>query len=228
MDVQDLTLSVSENATRILSMAPEEVAPEPEPDDEFDLGKRLMEDLGIGDAISKAAKKVSSELEEGTFQMLWDCQYCGSEKLLGVTHRFCPHCGAAQNPDTRYFPTAGEEVALHDHVYVGVDVLCPACEAPNSAAADFCGNCSASLEDGEKARVRPGQIAAMLEQFQEDKRDLVKEKFDAEQARLAKIRAEEARNATFFGRNRKKIRIGSIGGAILAVLLSVLDFFLSY
>jgi hypothetical protein len=46
--------------------------------------------------------------EAGTFQMLWDCKYCSTKKLLGVTHKFCPSCGAAQDANARYFPSDEE------------------------------------------------------------------------------------------------------------------------
>jgi hypothetical protein len=76
-----------------------------------------------------------------TYEMLWDCSSCGTEKLLGKTHRRCPHCGAPQDPTKRYFPPEGQEVAVEGHVFVGVDWRCAACETPNSRAADFCVNC---------------------------------------------------------------------------------------
>ena len=50
----------------------------------------------------------------GTYQMLWDCKFCGTQKLLGVTHRHCPNCGAAQDPERRYFPAEADMVALEN------------------------------------------------------------------------------------------------------------------
>jgi hypothetical protein len=76
-----------------------------------------------------------------SYEMLWDCTSCGTKKLLGKSHRRCPHCGAPQDPSTRYFPPPGEEVEAAGHVYVGADWRCAACETPNSRAADFCVNC---------------------------------------------------------------------------------------
>ena len=49
--------------------------------------------------------------EETHYEMLWDCEYCDMPKLLGVSQRFCPNCGAAQNPDKRYFPEDEDKVA---------------------------------------------------------------------------------------------------------------------
>jgi hypothetical protein len=85
-----------------------------------------------------------------TYEMLWDCSSCGSKKLLGKTHRRCPHCGAPQDPNTRYFPPPGEEVAAEGHIYVGVDWHCAACQTPNSRAAGFCANCG-NPRDGNVA-----------------------------------------------------------------------------
>jgi hypothetical protein len=97
-----------------------------------------------------------------TYEMLWSCEYCGAKKLLGKTHRHCPECGAAQDPARRYFPSDEERVAVEDHVFVGADVHCPACQAPMSAAAKFCAVCGAPLAGGAAvARVQePGTPGA--------------------------------------------------------------------
>lgn len=81
-----------------------------------------------------------------TYEMLWSCEYCGAAKLLGKTHRHCPECGAAQNPARRYFPSEEEKVAVEDHVFVGADVRCPACQAPMSAKAKHCAACGSPLD----------------------------------------------------------------------------------
>jgi hypothetical protein len=104
-----------------------------------------------------------------SYEMLWDCRYCGAAKLLGVTHRFCPGCGAAQDPSARYFPPEGEETAVAAHRFVGADKICPACRAPQSAAATHCGACGAALDgaasaalipdDGRKQAARAGRPA---------------------------------------------------------------------
>ena len=87
-----------------------------------------------------------SDATEKIYEMLWDCPYCGSIKLLGKTHRHCPVCGAAQDPATRYFPPEEEKVAVQDHVYFGADLNCTSCQAPNSARAAFCVECGSPLE----------------------------------------------------------------------------------
>jgi hypothetical protein len=84
--------------------------------------------------------------EELIYEMLWDCVYCGTKQLLGKTHRFCPHCGAAQEANKRYFPDDSQKVAVQNHQYFGADRLCPACGTANSAQADFCQQCGSPLE----------------------------------------------------------------------------------
>lgn len=84
-----------------------------------------------------------------TYEMFWDCQYCGAKKLLGVTHRHCPSCGAAQDPGARYFPPEEEKVAVQDHIFYGADWACQSCQTPNSNRAEFCGNCGMP-KDGNK------------------------------------------------------------------------------
>lgn len=83
------------------------------------------------------------------YQMWWDCPTCGTTALLGQTHRHCPHCGAAQEPERRYFPPVGQEIEVQHHRYVGVDWCCTFCDSPNAASAAFCGNCGGP-KDGAK------------------------------------------------------------------------------
>jgi hypothetical protein len=90
--------------------------------------------------------------EKGTFQMLWDCPSCDTPKLLGLDHRYCPNCGFPQDPDKRYFPPEGEEIAVADHVYQGVDWQCPGCDTPNAAKAGFCVSCG-SPKEGDARQV---------------------------------------------------------------------------
>lgn len=85
-------------------------------------------------------------MTEPVYEMLWDCSYCGQTKNLGLTHRFCPNCGAPQQPERRYFPPENEKVAVQNHRFVGADLNCPACRSPSSAAARNCGNCGSPLQ----------------------------------------------------------------------------------
>ncbi len=114
-----------------------------------------------------------------TYEMLWDCEYCGTQKLLGLTHRFCPNCGAAQNPAKRYFPSESEKVAVENHKYVGVDVVCPNCQTPSAANAEFCGNCGTPLTEAAKV--------SLIQDERTQAADLVKEKFVAEQQQIKAV-----------------------------------------
>jgi hypothetical protein len=95
---------------------------------------------------------------EKTYEMMWDCEYCGQKKLLGKTHRHCPSCGAPQNPDKRYFPPDNEKVAVQDHQFVGADVHCPSCQTANSRAAKCCGGCGSPLGGGRDARLQQERV----------------------------------------------------------------------
>jgi hypothetical protein len=85
---------------------------------------------------------------EKTYEMFWDCRYCGQRKNLGLSHRHCPGCGAPQDPAARYFPSDAEKVAVEDHPFVGADVECPACRFANSKASKCCANCGGPLAAG--------------------------------------------------------------------------------
>lgn len=97
-------------------------------------------------------------MTEKTYEMMWDCDYCGTKKLLGKTHRFCAECGAPQNPDKRYFPPENEQVAVEDHQFVGADIHCPSCREPQSAAVKHCANCGGPLQGGKTAAVQAEQV----------------------------------------------------------------------
>jgi hypothetical protein len=94
------------------------------------------------------------------FEMLWDCGYCGTRKLLGKTHRFCPGCGAPQDPKARYFPAEEDKVEVHDHVFVGADRHCPACQSAMSAKAVHCTQCGSPLEGAAVVPLVSGSIPA--------------------------------------------------------------------
>jgi len=95
-----------------------------------------------------------------TYEMLWDCPFCGTRKLLGKTHRHCPTCGAPQDPSHRYFPSDAEKVAVEDHVFVGADRLCPACANPMSARATHCTNCGSPMDGSAQVARRADQVGS--------------------------------------------------------------------
>lgn len=96
------------------------------------------------------------------YEMVWDCRYCGAQKLLGLTHRHCPNCGAAQDPTARYFPADDEKVAVENHVYVGADMQCRYCDAASSKRAHNCGRCGAAFGDGAPVQLHGDTGAAIL------------------------------------------------------------------
>lgn len=100
-------------------------------------------------------------MSEPIYEMVWDCRYCGAQKLLGLTHRHCPNCGAAQDPNARYFPADHEKVAVQNHAYVGADVGCRYCGAASSKRAHNCGSCGAPLSEGAEVQQQADTGAAI-------------------------------------------------------------------
>ena len=97
---------------------------------------------------------------ERTFEMLWDCNSCGTKKNLGLTHSHCPECGAPQDATRRYFPSDDEKVAVEDHVCVGADLKCRYCAQLSGRRAKHCGSCGAPLDEAEEAARRQDQVGA--------------------------------------------------------------------
>jgi hypothetical protein len=114
-----------------------------------------------------------------TYQMLWDCGYCGTKGLLGLDHKHCPECGAAQDATRRYFPPEDQKVAVEDHVFTGKDRVCGACQTPNAAKAHFCGGCGAPLDDAREVQTRSDQVAAEGGTFESDSAKKAREEREA-------------------------------------------------
>ena len=153
----------------------------------------------------------------GTYQMLWDCRFCGTEKLLGVDHRHCPNCGAAQDPAWRYFPSEEDMIPVEDHEFVGADRICPACSQPNSAAATYCVACGADLSTGEVAPVQGVRELGTEGAASDTKRDVVLDNFQAEMARVqTEEKAKERAQPVFLGLTKTHL---IIIGALVAVAL---------
>jgi hypothetical protein len=89
---------------------------------------------------------------DGFFEMLWDCDHCGTKGLLGKSQRHCPECGAPQNPDKRYYPTPEQQQKVEGHTYVGADRRCPSCDAPMGAKANNCTQCGSPLDGSKEVR----------------------------------------------------------------------------
>ena len=103
----------------------------------------------------------------GTFEMLWDCSFCGKTRLLAITHRFCAECGAPQDQTKRYFPKDEEKVAVKDD-YAGADRICPNCNNATSAKTHFCTKCGAPLDEAAQAKKRSERSVMAGGQFEED------------------------------------------------------------
>jgi len=128
--------------------------------------------------------------EAGTFQMLWDCKYCSTKKLLGVTHKFCPGCGAAQDPNARYFPSDEEAIAVEDHEFTGADKKCGNCQTANAAKAEFCTQCGSPMKDAKTVALRSVQVAGATG-FAQDSKSNAKTDFDAQKSGIAATPAAE-------------------------------------
>jgi len=159
-----------------------------------------------------------SEEELGTFQMLWDCSACDMPKLLGLTHRYCPTCGSAQDPKQRYFPEEGEGVLVENHVFTGRDKICPACDTPVSAQASHCPSCGCGLEEAKEVGLRSEQSAGEGETFEGDTAKAARADFKAQkqanQPETVSPPAEESQSNT-----GKLIFFGAIAAVIIAVII---------
>jgi hypothetical protein len=92
------------------------------------------------------------EESQGFFEMLWDCEFCGAQGLLGKSQRHCANCGAQQSPDKRYFPKEGEQRRIDGHMYEGADRACSSCQSPQSARAKNCTHCGSPLDGAAEVR----------------------------------------------------------------------------
>lgn len=99
------------------------------------------------------------EVSEGFFEMLWDCEHCGTRGLLGKSQRYCAECGAPQDPAKRYFPTPEQQQAVAGHTYVGADRECPSCKSPMAATAKNCTHCGSPM-DGSREVASVGKPPA--------------------------------------------------------------------
>lgn len=156
------------------------------------------------------SQKKPTSTDAKVYEMQWDCKFCGTKKLLGKTHRFCPNCGAQQDASWRYFPSDDEKVAVQDHIYVGADKICPACQSLNAASAEFCGNCGSPLDRAAQAAQGANRDKAEGDKFEtEDVQEKRKQKETAAQASLAP-------KAQSGGGNRTAIIIAVVVIALIA------------
>lgn len=162
--------------------------------------------------------------EVGTYQMLWDCKYCGTKKLLGLTHKFCPSCGAAQDVSARYFPSDEEAIAVEDHEYTGADKKCGNCGTPNAAKAEFCTQCGSPMKDAQTVSLRSEQVTAEGTSFAGDSKASAKADFERQKLGLAGAAGADAgANAEPPASSKKKwYIIGGIAGAAVVALIAAI------
>lgn len=142
------------------------------------------------------------------YQMLWDCPRCDTPRLLGLSHRNCPACGAPQDPARRYYPAEADKVAVEDHPYVGADKQCAGCDAPNAASAAFCVGCGNSLAGAGPVTARATQTAGS-------------DGFEVDSARAADAERAAGRAAARQPTPPPKARSGGIAIGVAVVLLLV-------
>jgi len=128
--------------------------------------KRHADGLDIEDDDTDAPEPSSAEGGKRLFEMLWDCRFCGTSKLLGKSQRFCPVCGAAQDPSWRYFPSDEEKIYLDDHPFTGKDAVCESCGHLNSGDAAHCVRCGAPMEGAEGVRTIEERSRAQAAHFE--------------------------------------------------------------
>ncbi len=113
----------------------------------------------------------------GTYEMIWDCKFCGNKNLPAKTHKFCPTCGAAQDPQTRRFPSDEEKIEVKEHVSKGASLICPACGTPNEGDSQFCMQCGGPLDQAARAKVTGSEVRAENQAFAAgQERDLAQER----------------------------------------------------
>ena len=122
----------------------------------------------------------------GVYEMVWDCQYCGTKGLPAKTHKFCPNCGAAQETESRRFPSDAEKKAVTDYQYKGASLICPNCSTVNEGDAQFCQQCGAPLTDAARAKTVATQERVANAAFAADaERNVQQEELDADLKRAA-------------------------------------------
>ncbi len=175
--------------------------------------------MDVGAVIPLSWSIVTTESEK-TYEMLWDCRYCGTKKLLGKSHRHCPECGGEQDATARYFPSDTERVAVEDHVYVGADVACGSCGTYNSRAAKCCTNCGGALSPDRVVMTRQEQVYAEGQAYQGETAAAARAEFRTGQAAPPAVAG--GLGAPQSGKKRRFWLLGCAG--VLLVVVAVVAF----
>jgi len=152
--------------------------------------------------------------DERTYQMLWDCPFCGTKKLLGLDHRHCPSFGATQDPEWRYFPPEEEKIAVEDHEFTGADKSCPACDTANSSKTAFCVNCGSPMDGSKGVQTRSDQVQAEGTAFGEESATEARADFKAQK--------DAARAVKTTPPPKKKSKIGCVIGCLVVGVVVVI------
>jgi hypothetical protein len=164
-----------------------------------------------------APQKGERREELGVYEMIWDCKYCGSKNLPAKSHKFCPNCGAAQDPDSRRFPSDEEKIAVQNYVSRGADLICGSCSTPNAGDAQFCQQCGAPLENAAQANTIGSERRRGGEAFAAGaERDLEKERFESEMRRVGVMQDQPKRS-----KRGLYIAVGIIALVVIAILVAV-------
>lgn len=82
---------------------------------------------------------------------VWDCKYCGTDKIRGSVYK-CPNCGRQRDNDVTFYidnPKNYISKEEEEKLNKNPDWLCSFCDALNSDDNDKCYNCGASKADSE-------------------------------------------------------------------------------
>lgn len=82
---------------------------------------------------------------------LWDCKYCGTKGIGGLT-KHCPCCGHPQDEGTTFYLGQKKkylETDLAAQYGQGADWVCPYCNSLNRVRFKFCSNCGAPKDSSE-------------------------------------------------------------------------------
>lgn len=150
--------------------------------------------------------------DDGVYEMLWDCKFCSTTKLLGKSQKFCPNCGAPQDPEMRYFPSDEEKVAVKDHKYEGADKTCPACGSLVAANVEYCTRCGSPQTEAAQVRLQKTRERAQNAQF-------ATEDLDARQVEEFKVATGQVKPEAQGGLKPLHIVLGVVAVAVIGFIL---------